>query len=737
MRKLLLSLVIVVAPVLAQTPEACWKLKSRGKTADATSCFIKLSTAADPAVRAEGFWGLKNYQAANDQFKAAVEARKQDPNPRIRWGRLFLERFNKAEAGQLFTEALGIKEDNADALLGLALAASDGYDKMATTYARKALDKNPKLVEAQELLAMLAVEDGDFAKARTEADAALKLDAESMAAMAVHASIDLLEDKPSTPWFDKAYAVNPKYGEGHAIAGHFLVINRRYEEGIAQYRKAIALDPQHFGAWSELGINLMRLAKEDEARRCLQLAYDNNHRDAKTVNGLRLLDSYKNYDTFKYPRFTLRIHKKEADLLKPYVEDQMNQIIAAYDKKYGYVLKEHVQIEVYPNHDDFAVRTVGLPGLGALGVTFGHVVAMDSPSGRKAGSFHWASTLWHEMSHVYTITYTRHRIPRWFTEGLAVYEETATAPDWGDRVDIPTLKAIRDKKLLPINQLERGFVRPEYPNQVLVSYFQGGRICNFIEAKWGHRKLIEMLHTFVAPGVTADTALRKTLGISAEEFDKQFFAWIDDQFKPLIAGFADWEKKLQLLHMQFKAKDYDKVIREGPAVRDLYPDFVEIGSVYELLADTYEAKGDKRKQADELLRYAKAGGRVPDRLIQLAKLQTEFGQKKEAAESLNRINLIYPVQAADLHDRLGQLYLDLGDLPGAIRELRAVVYSKPIDQATARYNLARALSAANRLEEAQDEVVSALEVAPGYKPAQKLLLELSAKQTGSKKEPKN
>ena len=84
-----------------------------------------------------------------------------------------------------------------------------------------------------------------------------------------------------------------------------------------------------------------------------------------------------------------------------------------------------VQVEVYPDHEDFAVRTMGMPGLGALGVTFGEVVAMDSPSGAQPGYFHWASTLWHEMSHVFILTATNHRVPRWFTEGLAVHEETA------------------------------------------------------------------------------------------------------------------------------------------------------------------------------------------------------------------------------------------------------------------------------------------------------------------------
>ena len=82
---------------------------------------------------------------------------------------------------------------------------------------------------------------------------------------------------------------------------------------------------------------------------------------------------------------------------------------------------------MYPNHPDFEVRTMGLPGLGALGVTFGKYVAMDSPSGRPPGQFHWASTLWHEFSHVYVLSMTNHRVPRWFTEGLAVYEETAAS----------------------------------------------------------------------------------------------------------------------------------------------------------------------------------------------------------------------------------------------------------------------------------------------------------------------
>ena len=124
----------------------------------------------------------------------------------------------------------------------------------------------------------------------------------------------------------------------------------------------------------------------------------------------------------------------KQSLLHPYFEAELQRILLTYDKKYKMKLTGPVQVEVYPDHEDFAVRTMGMPGLGALGVTFGQVVAMDSPSAHKPGDFNWGSTLWHEMSHVYILSATNHRVPRWFTEGLAVHEETQVSPEWGDRI---------------------------------------------------------------------------------------------------------------------------------------------------------------------------------------------------------------------------------------------------------------------------------------------------------------
>jgi tetratricopeptide (TPR) repeat protein len=452
-------------------------------------------------------------------------------------------------------------------------------------------------------------------------------------------------------------------------------------------------------------------------------AYQNGFTDSATSNSLTLLDSYKNFKFYETPTTILKLHKKEAELLKPYFEAELKKCLETYEKKYKLHIDRPVQLEVYPDHEDFAVRTMGMPGLGALGVTFGYIVAMDSPSGRKPGSFHWASTMWHEMSHVYVLAATKHRVPRWFTEGMAVHEETAVSPEWGDRLDPMVLNAIKDKKLLPIAELDRGFIRPSYGGQVIVSYYQAGRICDYINDKWGWDKLLAMMHDFANSEQTPDV-IRKELGISPEDFDKQFLAQVEKENKKTVDGLEDWMKKLKEVYKLSISHKYDEVIQEGTEIRDLYPDYVETGSVYEMLAEAYMAKENKPAAIAELERYRKQGGRNPASLKKLASLLSEAGKKKEAAVTLERINYIAP-QDDEVHKRLGDLYMEIGNPTGAITEYAAALAQKPLDEAASHYNLARALNQANRTEQAKDQLLQSLEAAPGFKPAQKMLLEIS------------
>ena len=720
--------VLLALPAFAQIPaaaEVCEKLRHHGDPS-LPACYEKLTKSPDRAVQAEGLWGLRNYTAANDAFRDAVHARPLDPAPLVRWGDLYLDHWQAGIAQDCFADALKLNEKYAPAFVGLAEVAAEGYSARAVEFAKKALEIDPKAYQAEEVLARVALEDGNEAKASEEAKKALEMNPEALDALAILGTIDRLNDRKDSPWMAKILKVNPHYGEAYDVAGHFFIINRRYEEGIVLYRLALELDPQLGKARAALGLNLMRLGREDEARKQLEQAWNEGYQPLESQNTLKLMDKYKDYDTFKTPTTILRLGKKESALLRPYFQDELDKALATYEKKYKYKLPGPVQLEVYPNHPDFEVRTMGMPGLGALGVTFDSVVAMDSPNSRKPGSFHWASTMWHELSHVYVLNMTHSRVPRWFTEGLAVYEETAASPDWGDRLDPDCIQAIKTKTLLPVSDIDRGFIHPTYPQQVIVSYFQAGKICNFIEQKWGYDKLLAMIHDYAELKPTPEV-IELEFKMKPEEFDKQFLAWLEAQTKRTVDGFEEWKKTVKVIADNAKAKKWDEVITDGVRIRDLYPDYVEAASVYEFLADAYDAKNEPAKEMAELARYSKIGGRNPPTLKRLAKLQADAGEKREAAATLERINLIYP-KDEELHKRLGALYMDLNNPKSAVREFTAVVAGPPLDVAGAHYDLARALKLANRTEEAKDEVLSALEVAPDFKPAQRLLLELNVKQ---------
>ena len=76
------------------------------------------------------------------------------------------------------------------------------------------------------------------------------------------------------------------------------------------------------------------------------------------------------------------------------------------------------------------------------------------------------------------------------------------------------------------------------------------------------------------------------------------------------------------------------------------------------------------------------------------------------------------------HYAMGIIYDNEGRSGEAVREYTAAAALKPLDQATAQYNLARAYLASGNRTKAQEYVLASLEAAPGFRPAQKLLLEL-------------
>jgi tetratricopeptide (TPR) repeat protein len=304
-----------------------------------------------------------------------------------------------------------------------------------------------------------------------------------------------------------------------------------------------------------------------------------------------------------------------------------------------------------------------------------------------------------------------------------VHEEGAASPDWGDRLTPDIVSAITKKQLLPVLELDGGFVRPQYPTQVLVSYYEAGKICDYIVQRWGDAAILGMIHAYAARKTTSE-AIEENLHENAAAFDKDFSAWLDEKTAKTVKNFDDWKKTMKTAQADLQSGKREEAIKQGNELLNYYPDYVGHRSAYEFVAEAYIGMGDKASAMHELEKYRDVGGTGVEVLKKLAGMEFDSGNKKQAQLTLAKLNNIYP-EDEEIHRRLGGLLLESGDAEGAVREGKALVALRPNDVAESHYELAKALNAAHRVGEAKDQVVLALEAAPSFKPAQQLLLQLS------------
>ena len=168
--------------------------------------------------------------------------------------------------------------------------------------------------------------------------------------------------------------------------------------------RRVALDAKDWHAWSLLGMNQMRLGQIDrrDAR-----ASRRRSRATRTTCGSRTRSicstRTRTMISTTSEHFQFMIEKTESPILSIYLKDLAEQAYTTFATKYAYTPPPPIRIEVYRSHADFSVRTVGLAGLGALGVSFGTTLAFDSPAAKDAGPFNWGSTVWHELAHTFTL----------------------------------------------------------------------------------------------------------------------------------------------------------------------------------------------------------------------------------------------------------------------------------------------------------------------------------------------
>ena len=712
----------------------------------------RLSAADLVAVgRAVTYLGRERPELFQDALRAFDEAAAADPGwhePRVRAGTLFLSKYSSPEAKAEYEAVLAANPRHPDALYGMARALEFDNAAGAGDHLRRALEVNPAHVEARALLARQHLSRGDREEARAEIDRALEANPSALPALTALAALHLMsgEDARFEETRARVLELNPHYAEMDATLAELAVQTRRYHEAVERAGAAVALDSAAWEAWGLLGLNLMRVGEIPEGRAALERAFEGDPFNPWFKNTLDLLDTYDRFTVHRTPHFELFLHGEEAELLATYLAPLAEEAYAALVERYGIEPPLPVRVELYPSHADFSVRTLGEAGLGALGVSFGSVLVMDSPSARTLGDYNWASVFWHELAHTFHLAMTDHRVPRWFSEGLAVHEQRQARAGWGHQPDPSFLAALRDGRLKPVSELDDGFMRPDYPEQVIHSYYQASLVFELIEDRWGFDAIRAMLDGY-RRGEVPDALFESVLGVPVETFDETFETHLEERFARAVRGlpgagnrpgrgasitelelFAasrpdDFAARLLLGARLIDQGRLDDAERHLRAAVGIFPEYAGPDAPWVQLARIERERGNLEGAAESLARFdAMAEASYETRLGRAAILR-DLGRHAEAAEALGEAVLIWPYEL-ELHRELADRSGQLGDHESEVVERRAVVALRPTDMAEAYYLLARAEQRAGDEAAARRSVLRALEVAPNYDDALELLLEL-------------
>jgi tetratricopeptide (TPR) repeat protein len=729
---------------MLRKPDAKALLENVAATAD------RVERPADLARAARALRALDRPHEASDVYREAVEAAPNDPAINTDWGELFLEKFQFGEALKSFQVALRVDPKWVPALMGSARTLEDEDPPQAVSLARQVLEINPNSVEARVFLARQAIDDGHRDEARQQLQKALAINPASLEAHSLLAGIAYIEDKDAEFQAEaqKVLSIAPAYGDVYRIAGELAAHHYRFDDAAALTRRALSLDPGNPRTEADLGLHLLRTGDEAGARTALEASFNADGFDRITLNLLTMLDNLDKFATIRDGDLVFRMSKDEAPVLQEYAVPLAHQALDTLSARYEFRPRGPILVEIFPKHDDFAVRNAGLPGMiGALGACFGRVVTMDSPKARPPGEFQWEATLWHELAHVVTLQMSNQRVPRWLTEGISVYEEKRARPEWGREMDVEFARLLNRGEAIKLRDLNAAF---QNPRTISLAYFEASLLVEHLVTAFGEDGLRRLLRAY-GQGLETDAALKTALETNFDQLQVGFDQSVERMFGATRRALAVPEgagdlSRLPLDRLRALASEnprsYPVQMALGAALRragqldeamqaferaaPLVPAASGSDSPHAQMAAIALERKDRARAIAELTALVAVDFNNVEAARELAKNLREAGVEDPARlrPVYQRILAVDPYDG-EAHAAVGRMALAGGDADGAAREFRAVLALGPVDEAGAHTDLAESYYKAGKRAEAKKQTLAALEIAPTYQRAQELLLKLS------------
>jgi tetratricopeptide (TPR) repeat protein len=451
---------------------------------------------------------------------------------RIAAADLLRERYNNDEEDGSISDykaALRINENLPQAYVGMGEVALQRWDfEEVERLARRALNVNPNDAPALHLLAGKLVLERRYGQAIEVCERALAINPNDLSALSISAAASACQydDGELRRTSSRVAAINPRCALLHRTLGDALSGIRQYAASEAEYKKAIEIDPTDANAHTELGMMYMQWGAEKKARAVLDRAWALDPFNERTKFTLELLEKLEKFDRVETEHFIVKYDAAREPGIGDFVAEYLEGVYESVTGDYETPLSGKTIIELFPTHRAFGVRITGKPWIHTVGACTGRVIALASPRDVTGlGSYNLARVLKHEFTHTVTLEATHNRIPHWFTEGLAVYQEDAPrAFAWCEML----ADALRRDRLFTLESIDWGFIRPRRPGDRQLAYAQSEWMCEYIVERFGYDAINAMIRRF-RQGQRQNQVFMEELGIGTEEFNGDFREWARQQ----------------------------------------------------------------------------------------------------------------------------------------------------------------------------------------------------------------
>ena len=717
-------------------------------------------------------------------FSAAQKAAPQLREAWLASGRLALDKNDYALAAKSYADALKKFPDDPDLLGGLAAAYQPNARGKMVELLKTALEKNENHVPSMLLLADHLMDAEEYDEAEKLLAHALKVNPWQPEAWAYRAVLAHLRNDPAAEGTAREQALkywktNPEVDH---LIGRKLSQNYRFAEGAACQRRALAFDPDFLPARIQLADDLLRLGDEAEGWRLAEEVHKRDGYEVTAYNLATLHGTMQKFQTLTNQDFILRMSANEAALYGDRALALLQRAKERLTKKYGFEIASPTYVEIFPEQKDFGVRTFGMPhNPGFLGVCFGRVITANSPASQAGHPANWEAVLWHEFCHVVTLQRTKNKMPRWLSEGISVFEEMQENPIWGQTMNPQYREMVLGDDLTPVSELSSAFMSPKSELHVQFAYYESSLVVEYLVGKFGFEKLTAILRD-LGNGVAINDAIPKHTA-PMQQIEKEFVAFAKAKAEALGPG-LDWEKPEKEtgllrrigLNRSRSSRGVDAPVKQAdpnaPATNEireastskpeaapkssgkpnywtlleqatravsekkwadakaplktlleLYPDQSGPNNAFALLAAVHRGLNEISEERAALEKWAAQEADALDayqRLMELAEAAQDWKAVAQNAERHLAVNPLLPQP----YRFLARASEALGDREPAVSAYQKLLLLDPVDPAEVHFRLARLLQATDA-PAAKRHVLLALEEAPRFRDAQRLLLELA------------